>query len=258
MKTKTNPSKTKQTLIRLLSLVALAGTIPHVSAQARDYGYSFTTPEALATDTPSWNFTLDAAYPNTGDPGTTSNMLIVRGESSGSDHSIVTIAGETAYYVNTTNPQNANFGFFLMNLDFRDVAVGADVNVNYSFKFLANDTNDSIVTTGAQVRYTTAATTPGLASFGNVDQTFSFQDDNATWTTVSGSFTLPTGTGSSRGGILINTGQLGAFTSAGGFYLADLDVTVVPEPSSLMMITIGLLSMIVFIRHTKKRRGLNC
>ncbi|MFH1497532.1 MAG: PEP-CTERM sorting domain-containing protein [Verrucomicrobiota bacterium] len=229
-------------LYTLLALAGLSMSAGSLSAQTRDYGYTFDTPATLRTDGASWNYTLNELYPGSGDPGATENMLIVRGESGSSDHSVVTVGDHTGYFVRTANTQNANFGFYLMNLDFRDLDVGVDVVVNYSFKILGNDTNSSIDPNDWNVRYATGTTTVGVSAFSNVAQTFDFNDDNATWTTISGSFMITSGTGSSRGGILINDGtSTSGATSTGGYYLADLSVqvdsvAVIPEPSSFALI----------------------
>ncbi|MBC2595971.1 hypothetical protein H5P28_17025 [Ruficoccus amylovorans] len=202
---------------------------------ARNYGYTFTTPGNLATDVASWDYTSGTAYSGTGTYGNTENTLVIRGESGSSDHSIVTISGETAYYVRTVNTQNTNFGFYLLNLDFSGFDSSTSSLVTYSFKILANDTNNAINPNNWTVLYAPGSVASvGSAYFqDNVVKTFDFQDDNTTWTTVSGSFIVEDG--STTGAILINAGTSGSgYTSAGGYYLADLnvEVTAVPEPAT--------------------------
>lgn len=124
----------------------LAGLLPAASAlhaQTRDDSVTFTTPRTLATNTASWNYTLDQAYPG-GDPGSTpAGIFIARGQSSDSDHSITVIGGVTAYEIHTVGLQTADFGFYLMNLDFTSLVPDESITVTWSFKILANDTDDT-------------------------------------------------------------------------------------------------------------------
>ncbi|WP_309386221.1 PEP-CTERM sorting domain-containing protein [Cerasicoccus frondis] len=244
----------KNTTVLPLFVISVFCSIS-LNAQTRNYGYSFSTPETLATDVASWNYTLDTSYSGSGDPGSTANMFIVRGESGSSDHSIVSIAGETAYYVRTANSQNTNFGFYLMNLDFTDFTSGQDVLVSYSFKILGNDTNGGINPNDWEVRYTEGTTGVGVSSYTDLAQTFSFQDDNQTWTSISGTFIVSSA--SDRGGILINAGTSGSgYTSSGGYYLADyiVEVSSIPEPSSFALFGAVLMGVLVVGRRSVKRK----
>lgn len=248
---------------RLSSTTALAAVaflglgLGSLHAQTRDYAVSFTTPVTLATDVASWNYSTGASY-ESGDFGATPvPVFLVRGMSSGSDHAIVTVGAHTGYNVATAGADNANFGFYLLNLDFTDLVVGQGKVVSYSFKIRANDTNNSINPNNWAVNYATGATTAGGISFPNLAQTFAFQDDNTTWTTVSGSFELATGVGSSRGGILINAGTSGSgFTSAGSITLADLSLTVttvIPEPGTYGLL--GGLAGLGWVLVARRRRA---
>ncbi|AHF94521.1 hypothetical protein OPIT5_18615 [Opitutaceae bacterium TAV5] len=219
----------------------LAGLLPAASAlhaQTRDYSVTFTTPRTLATNTASWNYTLDQAYPS-GDPGSTpAGMFIARGQSSDSDHSITVIGGVTAYEIHTVGLQTADFGFYLMNLDFTSLVPDESITVTWSFKILANDTDDRINPDNWSVKFATSATSAGNASFPEVASIFSFNDDGSTWTTVTGQFVLPANTSLTRGGILINgLGSGSIFSTPDSVYLADLVVTItsnstIPEPSA--------------------------
>jgi|GEM_PF-2023620 len=242
--------KTKTYLVPALLILQCLSVL-----HAASFGPTFTTTGALATDTASWNYTLDASYAGSGDPGTDSNMFIARGESSISDHSIETILGESAYYLRTVNTQNTNFGFYLMNLDFTS-APGEQAQVDYSFKILGNDTNNSINPADWHVRYTNGTSTVGVSAYTELDQTFSFLDDSSAWTTVSGSFTIDAIDGTNRGALLINSGTSGSlYTSGGGYYLSDytVEVSAIPEPSTLLLMVGGFLT---FITYTKISRNI--
>jgi hypothetical protein len=225
----------------LVAAVVLGLGFSSLDAQTRDYSFTFAAPVAVATDTASWNYSNSASYSSGTVSATPSPTLLVRGQSSASDHAIVTTAGFTGYNVRTANLGQADFGYYIMNMDFSDLVSGEDVQVDFSFKILGNDTNSSINPANWTVKYTTAATTAGVASFTSTAATFSFVDDNSTWTTVSGSFIIPSGTGSAaRGGILINAGTSGSgSTSTGSITVADIQVAVsstIPEPSSFALL----------------------
>ena len=229
-------------------------------AQTREYGYSFEGESvgAIATDEVAWNYTDKTSFSGSGDPGTTANLLLLRGDSTSSDYSIEDISDTKGIYIRTANMQNANFGVYLMNLDLRPFEIGVPVEVSYSFKILGNDTNGNIIPNNWQVRYTDGATTAGVASFENVDSTFNFFDTGSTWTTVSGTFM--TSTGSDRGGILINAGTSGSgYTSGGGVYIADYSVTVsssaIPEPAETSL-ALGILgALCIGITRRSSRKG---
>ncbi len=175
-------------------------------------------------------------------------MFIVRGQSGSSNHSIVTHAGENAYRLETFHGLNADFGFYLLNLNFTDVVLGQDVSVSYQFKILANDTVGiaTIDPTNWAVKYTLGNSWASNASFTHTAGSFNFADNNTTWTTVSGSFVIPAGTGLSNGAIFINDGSSATdFSSGKSLYLADLRVTVaaVPEPSAFALVA-GVMCLV--------------
>lgn len=228
----------------LIATAVLGLGLARLEAQTRDYSFTFTTPVAVATDTASWNYSSGASYSSGTVSATPSPTLLVRGQSSLSDHAIVTTASVTGYNVRTANLSQADFGFYIMNMNFSDLVSGEDVKVDFSFKILGNDTNSSINPTNWAVKYNSVGiSSAGGASFPSTATTFSFVDDNATWTTVSGSFIIPAGTGSNgRGAILINAGTSGSgSTSAGSITVADIQVAVssvsaIPEPSSFALL----------------------
>lgn len=243
----------------LLATAVLGLGFSGLHAQTRDYSFTFTTPATVATDTASWNYSNSVAYTSGTVSATPSPTLLVRGQSSLSDHAIVTTAGVTGYNIRTANTAQADFGYYIMNMNFSDLVPGEDVQVDFSFKILGNDTNNTINPNNWAVKYATGATSAGAASFANAVTTFNFVDNNATWTTISGSFIIPSGTGSTaRGGILINAGTSGSgSTSAGSITVADIQIAVssvsaIPEPSSYALLAGAAALAGVVVRRRRR------
>ncbi len=223
--------------IRISLAILSLGASVLAYAQTRNYEIVFPSfspsPTILAEDVSNWNYTESIEY-NPPLAGLPAPLLVVRGQSSSSDHALYNHGKVNAYELITLNGGHRDFGFHLLNLDFRDVEKGRDVVVSYRFRILASDPSDTINPIGWAVKY--ALNTNSEAAGVNYTETaqhFSFADDGSRWTDVVGSFSIPAGKGGARGALLINAGTSGTgFSYAGRLYLADLSVSVAASGST--------------------------
>ena len=204
-----------------------------------------------------YDFTSDQAYVGS---NAVANTLAFNLKSSGADYIVRDKGGAyaNALYLKTMNTANADFGIYLQKLDFTDGGANAAnvTTVSWSFDILGYDSNGNLDPSAWTVKVRTDNTSQNLNvsdawySSAVTAQNFSFSDDSTgetakdgTWTTISGSYNIPAGTGAVAGGIQIST-DLGGYTSAGGVFVDNLtvDVTTIPEPTSLSLIGVAGLA----------------
>lgn len=241
---KTRPQKTITAALILAPLFALNG-------QTRSYSYDFEadTLGVAFSDSATFNYSNDNASTTLSAGGT----LVFRGNSSGSDYEVVTIGGtKTLRIQGGLNTQTDDFGVYIGGLDFSDYVSGDEKLVTFSFDILGN----SLVSADNwEVNYTLASSLAGHTGF--VDDAFtgktvfSFANSGSTMTTVSGSFTVPDGSGSTIGGLFIsgprNLDGSAALASGGGSLALDnISVAVIPEPETFATI-FGIAALMLLV-----------
>jgi len=237
----------KRSLSTTLAAAVALTSISSLSAQARDYSYDFEgdTAGIALTDSATFNYTNN----NNSTVLAAGGTLVFRGNSGSSDYEVVSIGGSNALRIQgALNTQTDDFGIYLGGLDFSDFVGGESKTVSFSFDILGN-----ALTSAAdwEVNYTLAASGAGHSGFvddlftGNT--VFTFANTGGTLSTITGSFVVADGVGSTLGGLFISgpraIGGGAALTGAGGSLALDnLSVNVIPEPQAFAMI-VGLLSL---------------
>jgi hypothetical protein len=192
----------------------------------------------LTNNVAQWDYTSQQTYVGS---NAVANTLAFNGKSSGTDYWIVDKGAghEKSLLVRTLNTFNGDFGVYLQKMDFTMGGQNTSnmTRVAYSFDILGTD-HAGIDPTDWTVKIAYANSSVNLnvsdAWFngGNTvtNQTFDFVDDDATWTTVTGSYDIAVGAAGSAGGIQISADN-GGYTSADGIVLDNIEVhitTIVP------------------------------
>ncbi len=173
------------------------------------------------------------------------NTLAFNAKSSSADYDIANkgTGHENALRIKPINTVNADFGVYIQKLDY--TLGGQNVTnvtrVTYSFDILGNDTNGNLDPTNWTVKLNIDNTSQNLnvsdAWFNGAgkvtNQTFTFVADDATWTSVTGSYDIAVGAAGSVGGIQISADN-GGYTSGGGIFLDNIkvDVETVQNPAT--------------------------
>lgn len=206
----------------------------------------------LAANTVQWNYTAGAAYDmNSVDE----NTLAFNGRSTSTDY-IIRDKGtghEAALYFKTLNTDQTDFGIYLLNMNFTFDGTNSTqaVRINWSFDILGYDyyKNGSVATNDWTVKLNTGNNNPVVSladsSVSTLAQTFGFVADttgetaeDGTWTTVSGSASIPMGAAGTNGIIQISTDN-GGYTSSGGVFLDNISVSVTNIPPALRLIMLS-------------------
>lgn len=190
----------------------------------------------LSANTPTYDYTSDTA-PYVGS-NAVANTLAMNGLSSGSDFIIANkgTGHEKCLYLQALNPQGNNAGIYLQKLDFRvdNMNLTNKTRVSWSFDILGTD-HAGIVPSNWTVRVNYGNYSENInvsdAWFNNdssaLAQTFDFVDDNATWTTVTGSYEIAVNQAGSAGGIQIRQPNgVGAYTSGDGVCIDNIEITI--------------------------------
>ena len=231
-----------------------------LSAQTRDYSYDFESDSisTLQSDSATFNYTNS----NTSSTLSAGGTLVFRGNSSGSDYVVTSISGSNALRIQGgLNTQTDDFGIYVGGLDFSDFTGGESKLVSFSFDILGNSLVSS---TDWEVNYTLASSTAGHSGFVNdgfVDTgnlIFTLNNSGSTFTTVSGSFIVDDGVGSTIGGLFISGPRdidgNAALTSGGGSLAIDnisVSVSAIPETATSALL-IGFTAL-VFSSVRRKR-----
>lgn len=257
--------------IKLIAILAMAATAASYGALVIDYDFNgITAGTTVQANLSVYDFTSSQPYVAS---NAVANTLAFTGGSSGTDY-IVRDKGtghENALYFKTINPQGSDVAMYLQNIDM--TAGGANdsqvVRVSWSFDILGYDTiagSTSIVPDAWTVKVRSDSNGPlnnsdNYYATATTAQTFSFLEDttsetatDGTWTTISGSYDVAVGTGGTWGGLQIRQPLgVGAYTSAGGIFLDNIqvDVTAIPEPATIGMLGLGGL-MTLMIRRMKR------
>ncbi len=176
------------------------------------------------------------------------NTLAFRGGSGGTDYWVSDkgTGHEKCLLFRTINPQGNNAGVYIQKMDFRQGGLNTtnQTKVSWSFDILGSD-HIGIVPSNWTVRVNYANysvninTSDAWFNTNNsvLAQTFDFVDDDATWTTVTGSYTIAINDAGSAGSIQIRQPNgVGAYTSSDGIYLDNIKITiqtVVPDLAGL-------------------------
>lgn len=238
----------KKTLLIVLS-ASFTLSILSLKGQVRSYAYDFEndTPGTIFSSSATFNYTQNNNSTTLAAGGT----LIFRGNSASTDYVVFEIGGSKALRMQTAlNTQTNDFGIYIGGLDFTDFASGDDKQVDFSFDILGNNV---ISTTDWEVNYTYGSSSAGYTPFTTVAPTdnvvFSFANSGSAFTTVTGTFIVPDGLGSSLGGLFIsgprNPDGTAALTGAGGSLAINnisVDVTAIPEPQTFAVL-LGLISL---------------
>lgn len=192
---------------------------------------------------------------------------------SGSTWSVMTDpldSGNLSLWINGgDNHANDGRGMYMMRLDptAGGVYTAGEVSLNYSFRMMRDGTNANSPTAFNVVWVSRPAAldngTENLDMFSwsgeQVHQSFTTSGDSDNWVTVSGSITADLSTldltSPYTTGIRIDPTDGGWISAAGNpgiYYVDDISVTVVPEPSTYVLLTgLAMLGVIVLRRRNK-------
>ncbi len=216
---------------------ALAGSSMTVNAvTVMNYDFNDKALGVVAENIASYDYTGNTAY--VAGAGITANTLAFSGKSGGTDYTIVDkgTGHEKALFFSTVNTSAPDFGLYFQKIDMTNGGDNATqvVRVSWSFDILGNDTNGGIDPTAWTVKVLSASSlnlnvSDSWYTTAVTAQTFSFVDDDATWTTIRGYYDVAVGTGGTIGGIQVSTGG-GAYTSGGGIYVDNILVETTSIP----------------------------
>lgn len=240
--------------LTILASMALATTLAYGQTRTYDYDFEADTVGTALLNSATFNYT-------TGDNSTSlaaGGTLIFRGNSGSSDYEVVSIGGSNALRIQgAMNTQTDDFGVYIGGLDFSDFAGNENKQVDFSFDILGNSINSVV---DWEVNYTFASTTAGPSSFVDAptdNLVFTFANSGGTMTTISGSFAIPDGQGSTVGGLFISGPRAldgsAAMTGAGGSLAMDnisVSVSAIPEPQTFAVL-IGVISLMLVV--TRRR-----
>ncbi len=198
----------------------------------------------LTNDLANYDYTSHQEYDGS---NAVVNTLAFNGKSGSTDY-IIREKGDghvSALYLKTLNPSANDFGIYLQKLDFTLGGQNSTniTRVSWSFDILGYDQSyggtEDIIPTDWTVSISPDNEDPGInisdSWFSNSTvQTFSFSDDttgetalNGTWTTVTGSYDIAVGAAGSLGGIQIRQPLgVGGYTSSGGIFLDNIEITI--------------------------------
>ncbi|MDF7823694.1 hypothetical protein P4B35_06680 [Pontiellaceae bacterium B12227] len=192
--------------------------------------------DPIAEDNPNYDYTSDQTYVGS---NAVANTLAFRGGSGGTDYLLKDkgTGHEKSLLFRTINPQGNDVGIYIQKMDFRQGGLNTtnQTKVSWSFDILGSDSAGDVVPSNWTVRVNYANYSPNIntsdAWFNTnnsvLAQTFDFVDDDATWTTVTGSYTIAIDDAGTFGGIQIrNPKGQGAYTSADGVYLDNIQITI--------------------------------
>jgi hypothetical protein len=201
----------------------------------------------LTNDLPRYDYTSSQAYVGS---NAVANTLAFNGRSTLTDYIIRDkgVGHESALYFKTLNTANDDFGIYIQKLDCTWFGENSSnvITVSWSFDILGYDSNGNLDPANWTVNVRGDNNSPNInvsdAWFagGVIAQTFSFADDSSsetakdgTWTTVTGSVDIPVGQAGFNGGIQISTDG-GGYTSAGGIFLDNIEVTLTSSEPQLL------------------------
>jgi|AACY02.12.fsa_nt_gi hypothetical protein len=230
------------------------------SGQTRSYNYDFEsdTLGIVSSNNPTYDYTTDDNSTTLSAGGT----LALRGNGSTTDYEIVSISGSQFIRLQGgINTQTDDFGIYIGGLDFSDFASGLAKEVSFSFDLLGNSLVSS---TDWEVNYTLASSLAGHSGFvddaftGNL--VFDFANSGSAATTISGTFTVNDGEGSTIGGLFISgprdaSGNAALASGGGSLAIDNISVTVsaVPEPAAGgLVLSLGILSWVACRRRLQR------
>jgi hypothetical protein len=188
--------------------------------------------------------------------------LVLRGNSGSTDNVFAAVGGSTALRMQTAlNAHTDDFGVYIGGIDTSDFSPAGQKTVSFSFDVLGSSLSS---TTNWEVNLTNGASSAGHSSFvfgsGHVaGDTFDFANTGSTMNTVTGSFTVDAGVGSTLGGLFISGPRNSsgdatmAFGSGASLAIDNISITVVPEPTSYALL-LGLagVATVGFRRSSRK------
>lgn len=223
--------------IRIGNSLDIVVPLADPSLQILTWNFNGDSDGALWSDSGTYDYTANTA-PYVGS-NAVANTLAFNGRSTGTDYAIVDKGAghEKALLVNTINTANSDFGVYLQKLDFRanNMNITNQTRVSWSFDILGTDEPD-LVPTNWTVKVNTGNYSVNLnvsdgwyeTNNSVVAQTFDFVDNDATWTTVTGSYVIAVNAAGSAGGIQISTDTGGyvSGTPPEGIVLDNIQITI--------------------------------
>lgn len=218
------------------SVTSTPPTPPNPGLQVLEWNFN-SDADPIAENMPNYDYTSDQVYVGS---NAVANTLAFRGGSGGTDYWVKDKGAghEKSLFFRTLNPHGNDVGIYIQKMDFRLSNMNStnQTKVSWSFDILGSD-HAGIVPSNWTVRIAYGNYSENIntsdAWFNTNSasvvqaQTFDFVDDDSTWTTVTGSYTIAVDDAGTAGGIQIRQPNgVGAYTSGDGIYLDNIQITI--------------------------------
>jgi hypothetical protein len=222
--------------------------------------------QQIATNTGMYDYTRNAAFV-VGTTTTTNSLVFKAG--SGTSYTVQNrgVGHERALYLNGAMTLGAasDNGIYLLKMDMTGNGANSSqmTRVSWSFDILGTSSDVDMNTLGWTVRLNYGNTSESInvtdAWFTNstskLVQTFDFVNAGIAgttgWTTVSGYYDIPVGAAGKLGSIQIRSSAGGYLGGGTGAITVDnilVDVAVIPEPTTISLLSIGALGSLLLRR----------